>query len=58
MRIMFKVLERSIVHPLDNSNGKLKMKVELLLNIFARESQLYPSYINDEDVTHVTPRKT
>ena len=31
MRIMFEVLEKSIVYPLDNSNKKLEMTVEMLL---------------------------
>ena len=30
MRIMFEVLEKSILYPLDNSNEKLEMTVEML----------------------------
>ena len=40
---MFTVVERSIIYPLDNSNEKLEMTVEMLIKIFARESQFYKS---------------
>ena len=41
MRIVFKVLERSKYYPLDDSNEKLEMTLEMLLKIFAQESQFY-----------------
>ena len=43
MRIMFKVLERSIIYPLDNSNEKQEMTVEMLFKMFARDCHLYKS---------------
>ena len=33
MRIMLKFLEKSIIYPLDYSNEKLEITVEILLNI-------------------------
>ena len=39
MRIMFKVLERSIIYPLDNNNEKLEVIVEMLLKKIDGESQ-------------------
>ena len=36
MRITFKVLEKSIIYPLDNANEKLEMTVEMLLKYLLR----------------------
>ena len=41
MRMVFKVLEISIIYPLDYSNEKLEMTVEMLLRMFTRESKFY-----------------
>ena len=54
MRIMFEVLEKSIIYPLDNSNEKLKMTVEMLLKYLLGNPNCISVYKN---VTHVAPRK-
>ena len=54
MRIMFKVLKKSIIYPLDNSQEKLEMTVEMLFKYLLGNPN---SIMCDENVTHVTPRK-
>ena len=54
MTIMFKVLEKSIIHPVDNSKEKLEMTVEMLVKYLLGN---HSSLLCDENVTHVPKHK-
>ena len=61
MRTMFKVLENSIIYPLDNSNEKLEMTVEMLLkyllansNYISQDMQSRDSCVQRETSSSVT----